>query len=129
MRFLVLLVLNLFLCWLAGLFLPFWTVAAVPFIIFLLIPQRPAIGFICAFLSIFLLWFILAIVMDMQNNHILSDRMSMLIFNHRGHILILVVASLTGALPAGFAGLTACLLRHGTKKKTIDFGRFYSKYF
>ncbi len=115
------------LAFLAGLVLPWWSAVAVSFLALFARPRDPVPGFLVAFLAIFLLWISLAYFRDIQNDHILSVRMSILIFHHRSSLLILVVGALTGALPSGFAAMTACLLRRGNKKKLPSFGQFYSK--
>jgi hypothetical protein len=127
MRFISLMIITMVLAFISGLILPWWSVAAASFLIFLLFPQRPAEGFLIAFIGIFLLWFGLALYADIRNDHILSERMSLLIFNHRSSVLIILAGAVIGAIPASFAAMTACLLRTGNKKRLTSFGRFYAK--
>ncbi|HUX83808.1 MAG TPA: hypothetical protein VMV20_01145 [Chitinophagaceae bacterium] len=127
MRTILQLLITAVLAFLVGLVLPWWSAVAISFLVFLARPRRPFAGFCIAFLAIFLLWISLSYYMDVQNDHILSGRMSLLIFHHRSSLLILVVGALVGAIPSGFAAMTACLIRRGSKKKLPSFGQFYTR--
>lgn len=104
------------LSWLAGLFLPWWSIAVAAFLPAVLLPQKPFTGFACAFIAVFLLWFALALNIDIHNDHILSGRMSLLVFKKNAPYLIIILSALIGGLVAGLASLSACLLR--SRKQT-----------
>lgn len=112
MRFLIAFIGMVVLAWLAGLVMPWWSVAAAAFLISLLLPQKPFTGFICAFLAVFLLWFLLAFSIDLQNDHILAGRMAILVFKKDASLAIIVMSAAIGGFVAGMASLSACLLRY-----------------
>jgi hypothetical protein len=103
--------LILLLAYVAGMVLPWWSVALVAFLVTLLMPLSPAKSFFSAFLGIFVLWMILAFYTDVRNDHILANRMSEMILKVRSAPLMGVVSSFLGALVAGFGASTAAFLR------------------
>lgn len=117
MRFILVFISTIILSWLTGFILPWWNVVPAAFLIALVFPQPAFRGFICAFIAVFLLWFALALDIDIHNDHILSSRMAMLIFKRNLPYLVITVSAFTGALVAGLAALTACLLRKQNRRK------------
>ncbi len=113
MKFLAVFIGTAALSWLAGLFFPWWSIAVAAFLPAVLFPQKPFTGFVCAFIAVFLLWFALALRIDIHNDHILSGRMSLLIFKKNTPYLIITGSALIGGMVAGLASLSACLLRSG----------------
>ncbi|WP_158563350.1 hypothetical protein [Chitinophaga silvatica] len=103
--------LILILAYVAGMVLPWWSITLVAFLVTLLMPLSPGKAFFSAFMSIFLLWLILAFYMDVRNDHILANRMSEMILKVKSAPLIGVVSALLGGLLAGLASLTAAYLR------------------
>jgi len=111
MKWTVSLVLIALLSLTAELYLPFWSVPIAAFLVVALIPQRPWRAFLCGFLALFLLWGGLAFYFDSANNHILSNRVSLLIFQFRSPWLLIAVTGLIGGLLGGLPALTAGFLR------------------
>ncbi|MCW3465434.1 hypothetical protein [Chitinophaga nivalis] len=103
--------LILLLAFVAGLVLPWWSVALVAFLVTLVLPLSPGKSFFGAFLSVFVLWMLLAFYADVRNDHLLANRMSEMILQVKSAPLIGVVSSVLGALVAGFAASTAAFLR------------------
>lgn len=101
----------LIVAYVAGMVLPWWSVALVAFLVTLLMPLSPGKSFFSAFLSIFVLWMILAFYTDVRNDHILANRMSEMILKVRSAPLMGVVSAFLGALVAGFGAITAAYLR------------------
>jgi hypothetical protein len=128
MKFLLVILLTAGGSFLAGIYLPWWSIALAAFIVAFLFPQRPFAGFVSAFLSVFILWFVMDYYFDLRNDHILSHRMASLILHSTGSLLIILVSSFVGALVSGMAGLSGCLLRGKRRpKKSPSFGAFYSR--
>lgn len=111
MRFWIAFVLNVILSCLLGLLLDWWVVAIVAFVVGLWIPLKPFKAFSCAFLAIFALYLLMSLVIDWQNEHILSAKMADLILKIKNPYLMILITGIPGALVAGFAALTASFLR------------------
>jgi hypothetical protein len=110
MKFLLATVLIASLSYLAGLFLPWWSIAIVAFLVALLI--RPTIGmsFLAGFVGIFLLWFLVALWIDIKNEHILSGKIAQLFPLGGSSVLLILVTALLGALVGGFAAMSGASL-------------------
>ncbi len=115
MRSLLVLILTMVLSFVAGLFFPWWSLAVVAFVVALVIKQRPLISFFTSFLAIFLLWFGYSYFIDLGNDHILGNRMSLLFLGKEASILMCVISGGIGGIVAGFAALTAAFLRKSKK--------------
>jgi hypothetical protein len=111
MRFILSILLTAVFSFLAGLFLPWWSIAIIAFAIALLIPQRISKAFLSGLFGIFLLWTIVALWIDIQNNSILSHRVSELFKLGGSSILLILVTALIGGLVGGFAAMAGSSLR------------------
>jgi hypothetical protein len=111
MRFLAATLLILLLSFIAGLFLPWWSIAIVAFLIALLIPQTIGKSFLAGFLGIFLLWGILALWIDVKNGSVLSQKISQLFSIGNVGFLLVLITALIGALVGGFAAMSGGSLR------------------
>ena len=129
MRFVLSALLAALLAYLAGQYLPWWTIAIAGALSALLIAQRKIFfSFLSAFLAVGLLWFFMAAYIDLRNQHILSHRIGRLFFHHSDHLPALIVTALIGALTAGLGAWCGGLLRNLTsRKKQMTFGKFYSR--
>lgn len=112
--FIIFLIIGI-LSYVAGIRWPWWSVAIVAFVVTLVSGQRPFAAFLTAFLAIFIFWFSFAFFIDLANDHILADQMSVLFFNTQTPVLLMVVSGIIGGIVAGFAALSASCLR--TKKR------------
>jgi hypothetical protein len=111
MRFLITIFIIGLLAFAAGLFFPWWSIAPVAFLVVLLMPQRPGMAFLAGFLAIFLLWGIMALCLSQANHHILAQRLSPVILKMNSSLLLIIATGLIGGIVAGFAALSASLLR------------------
>ncbi|QHS58944.1 hypothetical protein [Chitinophaga agri] len=111
-------ILIIALSYLGGLFFTWWSVALASFLVAVLIPLPPLRSFLNGFLAVFLLWLALAFFKDIQNDHILANRMSELIIKVKNPMLIGMVSAFIGGLVAGFGSLTGSYLRY--KKKPAE---------
>lgn len=111
MRFVLATLLIAVLSFIAGLYLPWWSIALVAFVIGFLIPQGIGRSFLSGFTGIFLLWALLALWIDWKNESILSHKIAQL-FPLGGHsVLLILVTALIGALVGGFAAMSGASLR------------------
>ena len=111
MKFLVSLILTVMLSLIAGLYMPWWTVAISAFLVGALIYQKPWHSFVAGFLAVFLLWSFLAYSISAENDHLLAQRMSFTIMKSQSPISLVFLSALIGAAIAGFASLAGSFLR------------------
>jgi hypothetical protein len=105
MRFVLSVLLIAVLAFLAGMFLPWWSIAIIAFLVALFLPQHIGLGFLSGFLGIFLLWGMMALWIDIKNESILSTKMATLFPLGGSPVLIILVTALVGALVGGFAAM------------------------
>jgi hypothetical protein len=111
MRFILSLLLIAVLSFLAGLFLPWWSIAIVAFAVGLLIPQKLLMAFLAGLLGIFLLWATLALWIDIKNGSVLSHKLSELFKLGGSSVLLILVTAFVGGLVGGFAAMAGSSLR------------------
>ena len=116
MKFLTATLLTVLLSFIAGLYMPWWSIAIISFAVAALIHQKPFNAFLSGFFALFLLWGGLAYWIDMKNNHILSQRVAELMKLGPSSITIIIVTGIIGALVAGFAALSGSFLRSTPEK-------------
>jgi hypothetical protein len=111
MKFLISILLIALLSFAVGLYLPWWSLALVAFIVAALIHQKAGRAFLSGFLALFLLWGVLAIIIDQRNQHILSKKIATLLPLAGSYLLLILVTALVGGLVAGFAAMAGSYLR------------------
>jgi hypothetical protein len=113
MKFLIAVLLTALLSYVSGLFeiLPWWTFTISSFIVALAIHQKPFKAFGAAFVALFLLWGILAFIIDIANEHILSSKMAQVLPLGGSSIAIIILTAFIGALVAGLAALSGSYFR------------------
>lgn len=93
-------------------FLPWWVVVIPAMAVgFLLENKKPNTGFWICSLSVFFLWAMLAFYLDWQNDHVLGNKMSLLILHIKNSYLLMFVSALLGSIVAGLAAITGHYLR------------------
>lgn len=112
MRFILSLLFTAALGYMLGIFLDWWSVAIAAFVIALLYPQSPGKAFTSGFLAIFLLWGILATVMDVRNDHILATRMADLILKSPSPGIMILITAVLGGVVGALSALSAAMLRY-----------------
>jgi len=115
MKFIITTILILLFSFGACLYFPWWSIAIVAFVISALIPQKPVEAFFAGFLALFLLWGGLCFFISTNNDHILANRISLLIFKTQSAFILILVTALIGALVGGFASLTGSFIRSENK--------------
>lgn len=111
MKFIIALILTALLGFAAPLYLPWWSFAATSAIVALAIHQKAWKAFVTGFAGIFILWGVLAISIDVKNEHLLSQKVANILPLNGSYIALIVVTALVGALISGFAALTGSLVR------------------
>ncbi|MBU6159384.1 MAG: hypothetical protein KGP35_10210 [Bacteroidetes bacterium] len=103
--------LNILLAYISGIFLPWWGMIPVLILLYAFVALKPGWAFLCGFMAMFLLWGLLALQMDVANNHLLSKKISTIFFQKEASTLLILVTALTGALVGGLSALTGALAR------------------
>jgi len=111
MKFIVVVLLTALLGYAAPLYFSWWSFAVCSFVIALFIHQKPLIAFVATFLGLFLLWGIMAMLIDNANNHLLSQKIALVLPLKGSSILLILITALVGGLVSGFAGLSASFAR------------------
>ena len=115
MKFLLAILLTAALSFVAGMFLPWWSIAIVSFLVALLLIQNIGKGFLSGFLGIFILWGLLALWIDIRNESILSHKIAQLFPLAGSSILMILVTAFVGAVVGGFAAMAGSSLRPAPK--------------
>jgi len=106
LKFLTVLSITAILAFVGGLFLPWWAIAIAAFFSALLIPLRPWVNFIAAFLALFILWGGLAWFINMQNHAVLASKISMILPLGGSAAALVFITALVAALVAGVSALS-----------------------
>lgn len=108
MRLLITILITALLAWLTSWLFAWWMIAVIPFLLAVVMKQRPGRAFVSAALSIALLWTVLVMRTDMANEYLLSSRMAQLF--SLGHAGFIIVNIFVGALVGGLGGWSgACM--------------------
>lgn len=89
---------------------PWYMVAIVPFIICSTFQGKPVADFLFTLLTVFILWFLVALFKDFRNQSLLSFKIAGMFHLHSTYLLI-IVCSLTGAVIAGLGALSGNYFR------------------
>jgi hypothetical protein len=117
MRFISSVLLIILFSFIAGLFLPWWSIAIVAFLVALLIPQTIGKSFLAGFLALFILWGVLSFWIDMKNESLLSQKIAHLFPLGGASFLMILITAFIGALVAGFAAMSGGSLRPARRKR------------
>lgn len=110
MKIFVAILLTALTTFVAGLYLPWWSLAITAFLSAVLVRQGPVKAFLSGFLGVFLLWALLAWWIDFKNEGLLSARIASLLPLGGSSIALILVTSFVGGLVAGFAAITGSYL-------------------
>ncbi len=111
MKFWISLFATALLSFVAGIYLPWWSIGIVAFLIALVMPLRPWKNFIAGFLGVFLLWIGLTMWIDQANGGILTARMAIVLPVGGNVIYLHLLTALVGGLVGGLAALSGCYVR------------------
>ncbi len=107
MKFFISIVLIALLGYAAPLYFPWWCFAVTSFVVLVLIRQTPGKSFLAGFTGLFLLWGINAFWLDLNNNHLLAQKVAVILPLGGSAMLLIFITAFMGGLVSGFAGLTA----------------------
>lgn len=116
MKILVASLLTALLAFVAGIYLPWWSLAIAAFIGAVIVQQSSWHSFFAGFLGIFLLWALLAWWIDWNNHSYLSQKIASLLPLSGNSVLLILVTAFIGGLVGGFAALTGSFLRPVDKR-------------
>lgn len=111
MKFIVCVILTALLAFVSGLYLPWWGIALAGFAVAVLIYQTPRKAFLSGFTGLFLLWAIMASVIDASNQHIISKRIAALLPLGGSSLFLILLTALIGAIVGGLGALSGSYLR------------------
>lgn len=111
MKFIIAFILTALLSFSWALFFPWWIIAVAAFIVAALIPQPRVTAFICAFLSLFILWGGQSVLIDTNNGHLLSQKIAQILPFGGSYIAVILVTALIGGIIGGMGALTGSFLR------------------
>ena len=95
----------------AGLYLPWWSLAFASFLVALLVPQKPWKAFLSGFIGGFILWGGLSFSIDLSNHHILSTKVAQILPLGGSWVLLFLITGLIAGLVAGMASLCGAYSR------------------
>lgn len=111
MKFVLTTLLTCLLSFVAGLYLPWWSIAVVAFLSALLMQPKIWVGFLAGFLGVFLLWALLSFWIDTANESILSHKIAQLFSLGGSSLLLILITAFIGGLVGGFAGMAGSSIR------------------
>ncbi len=114
MKFILSIILTALLSLVLQLFLPWWTIVIAAFIAGVVIPLGGFRAFLSGLLGVAIVWWVYSLMIDMQTNSILSEKIAVMFHAGSPLILILLCGLLAGVI-GGFASLSGKAL-HGIIK-------------
>lgn len=121
MKFVLSVLLVIVLSFLAGLFLPWWSIAIVSFLVALFIPQRLGYAFLSGLTGVFIFWAAQEFWIDIKNKSILSSKIAELFHLGSSSVLLILVSAFIGALVGGFAAMSGSSLRPIRKRRRFNY--------
>ena len=119
MRFTLATFLTASLAFIAGLFLPWWSIAIVAFLVALLIKQKSGLAYLSGFTGIYLLWGGLALLINIKNNSLLASKVAQIFPLNGSAFYLITITATIGALVGGFAALSGSSLRSLQHKRDV----------
>lgn len=106
MKFSIQLVLTILLSWMLQSYFPWWSAVIASFLIGMMFSNnKGASSFFAGFLAIFILWTGYAMMIDIDSQSILTEKIARILTVNNKYLLILITG-LIGGLPAGFGALS-----------------------
>ena len=106
MRFIFATLLTGVLSFIAGIYLPWWSIAIIAFLVGIFIRQTLMKSFLAGFLGIFILWAVVSLWIDVKNGSILSHKIAALFPLGGSSGLLIMLTAVIGGIVGGFAALT-----------------------
>lgn len=111
MKFIVAILLTALLAFAESLYFPWWTIAIAAFIVGVFIHQKPWKAFLTGFLGLFLLWAGQSFYIDVQNEHILSQKVANILPLGGSTFWLILISAFIGGLVGGFGALTGSYIK------------------
>ena len=113
MKIIISILLTALLAYAVGIYgnLPWWSFVLTNLLVAMVIPQKSIHSFLIGFVSIGLLWTLLAIGIDQGNNHLLSVKVANILPLKGSYVSLIVLTGFIGALVGGLASLTGSFVR------------------
>ena len=105
MKFIIQVTLIALSSYVAEQFFPWWSVVICAFFITLLIPTDTLTAFMSGFAAISFLWMLVAAMIDVKTNAILSSKITLL-FGLQSSILLILLTGLIGGIVGGLGALS-----------------------
>jgi hypothetical protein len=116
MKFIVSLIICPILAYTLGMLLPWWSVAIAGALTGFFIPQNRFFSFLSTFLGVLLLYSSLIFFISNANNHILAQKISLLVLKNKNELMIIAVSAMISALVAGISAISGRSLAIVVKK-------------
>lgn len=116
MKFIVSLIICPILAYTLGMMLPWWSVAIAGALTGFFIPQNRFLSFLSTFLGVLILYSSLIFFISNANNHILAQKIGLLVLKNKNELLIIIVSGVISAIVAGISALTGRSLAIVIKK-------------
>ncbi len=117
MRLLPQLVLTVLFSWLLQSFFSWWSAVIASFVVAMLFSKSKGVtAFFAGFLAVFLLWTVYALIIDINTQSILTEKIARILTVNNKYLLILITG-IIGGLPAGFGALSGNFLAKVFKKE------------
>jgi len=110
MKFLIQVVLTVLLSYVAEQFLPWWTIGICAAIVAVGLSLNRVTAFLGGFTAISLLWMVVATLIDVHTNSILSNKIAPLL-GFQGSTLLILLTGLVGGVVGGLGALSGQQLR------------------
>ena len=122
MKFLSALLLTALLAFATGLYgaLPWWSFAITSFIVAIAIHQKAGKAFLAGFAGLFLLWSILAFLIDNANDHILATKVATILPLGGSYWVLILLTGIIGGLVSGLIALAGSYMRQTPKPKQSE---------
>jgi phosphotransferase system glucose/maltose/N-acetylglucosamine-specific IIC component len=111
MKFFVATLLTALLAFVGGFWFDWWIIAIAAFVAAILVHQKAGKAFLAGFAGGFILWGAMAYWIDMQNEGLLSKKVSKLLSLGDHPFLLICVSAIVAALVAGFGAMSGSYLR------------------
>ncbi|MEY3059127.1 MAG: hypothetical protein RL000_479 [Bacteroidota bacterium] len=116
MKFIVSFLICPLLAYALGMLLPWWSVAIAGFLTGSFIPQHRLLSFLSCFLGVLIFVGGLIYYISDANNHILAQKIGLLVLKDKNEFMIIGVSALIAALIAGISAITGRSLAIVVKK-------------
>ena len=106
---------------LAQLVLPWWSLAAVAFLVCFWRSSSAGWAFLHGFAGVSLIWLAYSLLIHLRTDGVFTGQMGQLLLQTSNPMLLLLVTTILGGLVGGLAGLSGFLVRRATQNQ-VSYG-------